>query len=110
MPTLDTVPLLFKSFFQLRQFLLVLDDILWHKPSLPFPVKTRLILKQSLLSLRHSEKLPDVFGIDVLGHLLDMPSRSVFDGRPVHGFGDGVRAVDFENFQVSCLFLVLFDV
>jgi hypothetical protein len=98
MPTLDTVPLLFKSLFQLRQLLLVLDDILWHKPSLPFPIKTGLILKQSLLSLRHSEKLPDVFGINVLGHLLDMPSRPVFDGRTVHGFGDGVGAVDLEHF------------
>jgi hypothetical protein len=113
MPALTVPPLLLESLLQLRQLLLVLHDILRHKPSLSLPVKTGLILEQSLLALRHREKLSDILSIYVLSHLLDVtgcPLLTLFDGRPVHGFGDGVGAVDFEDFQGICLLFVLFDV
>ncbi len=78
--------------------------------SFAFPFKASLILKQSLLPLSHRKKLPDIFGVYILRHLLGVSRCLVFDGRPVHGFGDGVRVVDFEHFECRCLFFVLFDI
>lgn len=75
-----TVPLLFKPLFQLRKLLLVLFYILRHKMSFAFPFKASLILKQSLLSLSHRKKLPDILGVYILRHLFGVSGCLIFDG------------------------------